>query len=480
MIIKSTDKIEKTGFDAIVIASDTENIGKIKERYSEVGEYIDTECFDGVKARRFSVTKVVEGKKKKYILISLCGCLTSEDILDIFGKAAKEFSSEKARKVLVDASLAESLKDDEKAVAGMKGLAHGSYSFNKFFTDKKAEEPEKIKIYSDGIIEDNIIEKANAINESIRLAKYMVDEPANIMTPEEIAKTAEKSLKGTDVKVKIYEKEEIENLGMTLFMNVAKGSKHKPRLIVMKYFGNKDSKEITALIGKGLAYDTGGYSIKTNKGMKDMKCDMGGAASVIGAMNLIAYEKPAVNVIGVVATCENRISGNSYLPGDILTSMNGKTVEIENTDAEGRLTLADAMTYAIRKEGATKVVDICTLTGACVAALGEEYAGVVTKCDELWAKTEEVSKKSLDPCWRLPLNKRIEDFNRSKVADLKNSGGQPGCETAAAFVGEFSEGLPWIHFDIAGTAMVEKEKDYLRAGATGFGVHLLSELVKVL
>ena len=480
MKINSIDKIAKQNADTVVISADRKKIEGIKENYPEIAAYIGSEYFDGSNSRRFSLPMVIDGKKVKYILMAIREKASEEDVLNEFGKTAKEFSSDKAEKVFVDISLSTFAECDEKVLAALKGLAHGSYSFNKFFTEKSAEEPEVIEVYSNGKVDEAMFKKADAVNRSIRLAKAMVDEPANIMIPAEIAKEAEESLKGTDVEVKIFEKEEISNLGMNLFLNVAKGAEHKPRLIVMKYMGNPESEEITALIGKGLAYDTGGYSLKGSKYMKDMKSDMGGAAAVIGAMNLIAEEKPKVNVVGVVATCENRISGGAYLPGDILVSMNGKTVEIDNTDAEGRLTLADAMTYAIRNEGATKVVDICTLTGACVAALGEEYAGVVTKEDELWKKAEEASLKSLDPCWRLPLNKRIIDRNKSKVADLKNSGGQPGCETAAAFVGEFAEDLPWIHFDIAGTAMIERKKDYVRAGATGFGVHLLSELVKVL
>ncbi|MBC2578217.1 leucyl aminopeptidase [Peptostreptococcus russellii] len=480
MKIVSIDKIKKTGVDTIVIVSDRGKIEEIAKSYPEIKQYLGSDYFDGEKSKRFVLPSIIEGKKLKYILFAMDENVSEEEILEEFGKTAKEFSSDKAKNVFVDLSLFSSIHTREKVIAALKGLAHGSYSFNKFLTEKSAIEADLIEVYSAGVIKEEVFDYAEEINRSIRLAKEMVDEPANIMTPKEIANIAQESLKNTELEVKIYDEKEIEKLGMNLFMSVAKGSKEEAKLIVMKYMGNSKSREVTALIGKGIAYDTGGYSLKSTKHMKDMKSDMGGAAAVIGAMNLIAAEKPKINVVGVVATCENRISDEAYLPGDIIVSMNGKTVEIENTDAEGRLTLADAMTYAIRNESATKLVDICTLTGACVAALGEEYAGVVTKEDELWEKLEEASLKSLDPCWRLPINKRIIEKNKSKVADLKNSAGQPGCETAAAFVGEFSENLPWIHIDIAGTAMVENKKEYLRAGATGFGVHLLSELVKVL
>ena len=480
MKIIQEKNILKENIDTAVIFAEKERFEEVAAKYDAVKEYVGSEYFDGDKAKKVSVPVLNGGKKIKYILSSVENDASVEDILDAFGKVAKEFSSDKAKKVFVDISSTSIADSEDKVIAALKGLYHGSYSFNKFFTEKSVEEPDEILFYSDGKVSEEVLNHAEAINESILLAKRLVDEPANIMTPKAIAKAAEESLKDSVVETVVYRPEEIENLGMTLFLSVAKGAEHEPRLIVMKYMGDPDSKEITGLIGKGLAYDTGGYSLKPTNYMASMKSDMGGAAAVIGAMNLIAYEKPKKNIIGVVATCENRISGGAYLPGDIIKSMNGKTVEIGNTDAEGRLTLADAMTYAIRKEGATKVVDICTLTGACVAALGEEYAGVVTKEDELWDKASKAAQSSLDACWRLPINKRIIDANKSKVADLTNIGGQPGCETAGAFVGEFSEGLPWIHFDIAGTALVEKEKEYLRPGATGFGVHLLSELAKEL
>lgn len=480
MEIKVVSSALKEDFATVAIFVDKENISNLESKYSELKGYVGSEYFNGDKAKRFSLPTVVEGKKLKYILVALDKEATSEDILGEFGKTAKEFSSDKSEKVLVDISESSITECEEKTLAALKGLAHGSYSFNKFFSEKSSEEPKEIQILAGDRLSEEAVEHANAVNKSILLAKTLVDEPANIMTPKALAKAAEESLKDSVVETTVYGPEEIENLGMTLFLNVAKGSENEPRLIVMKYMGDPESKEIVGLIGKGLTYDTGGYSLKPTNYMDTMKSDMGGSAAVIGAMNLIAYEKPKKNIIGVVATCENRISGGAYLPGDILKSMNGKTVEIGNTDAEGRLTLADAMTYAIRNEGATKVVDICTLTGACVAALGEEYAGVVTKEDCLWEKASKASEKSLDACWRLPINKRIIEANKSKVADLTNIGGQPGCETAGAFLGEFSEDLPWIHFDIAGTALVQKEKDYLRPGATGFGVHLLSELAKEL
>lgn len=479
MYIIATDKIEKN-LNTIVIAVDINRIKEVKKNYPEIANYIDSECFDTNEKSRVSIPIIVNGKKVNYKLITLKDEISKDELLDEFGKVAKEFTLDKVKSVFIDLSLSNFIYDTEKVLAALKGIAHGSYCFNKFLAEKKSIEPESVAVYSCGKIDGEIFTRVNNINRSIKLAKEMVDEPANIMTPEKIAKVAEESLKETNVEVKIFEKKEIEEIGMELFLNVAKGAENEPKLIVMRYMGNPESSEIIALVGKGLAYDTGGYSIKGTKYMKDMKSDMGGAAAVIGAMNLIASEDKNINVVGIVATCENRISGGSYLPGDILKSMNGKTVEIEDTDAEGRLTLADAITYAIRNENASKIVDICTLTGACVVALGEEYAGVVTKEDALWEKVEVASLKSLDPCWRLPLNKNMVEKTKGKVADLKNVGGQPGCETAAAFVGEFTENLPWVHIDIAGTAMIENEKEYLREGATGFGVHLLGELVNIL
>ena len=208
--------------------------------------------------------------------------------------------------------------------------------------------------------------------------------------------------------------------------------------------------------------------------MITMKSDMAGSAAVIGAMKSIAEAKLKVNVVGIIAACENMISGEAYLPGDLIPSMSGKFIEIVNTDAEGRLTLADAVTYAIKNEQATKIVDIATLTGAVIVALGLDYSGVVCNDEHMFSIVEKASKISNEKIWRLPFDESIKEKNKSDIADLKNSGGRyAGSSTAGAFIGEFVEEIPWIHIDIAGTSFAEKDQAYCRKGATGYGVELL-------
>jgi leucyl aminopeptidase len=260
---------------------------------------------------------------------------------------------------------------------------------------------------------------------------------------------------------------------------VGRGSKTEPKLIIMRYNGNPEKKnQLTALIGKGLTFDTGGYSLKTSAGMLNMKCDMGGAAAVIGAFSAITTLKLKVNVVGIIAAAENMVSSTAYRPGDIITSMSGKTIEVVNTDAEGRLTLIDAVHYALEKEKADRILDIATLTGAAVAALGRDYSAVLSNDDAWVSKLEEASAFCGEKFWRMPLHEPYKDLIKSEVADLKNSGGPlAGCITAALFIREFVQDKPWIHIDIAGGAMRDKVKGIDSYGATGVGVRLITSLL---
>ena len=269
---------------------------------------------------------------------------------------------------------------------------------------------------------------------------------------------------------------------MHAFLEVARGSENPPRLIVMKYNGDSENKEdIIGLVGKGLTYDSGGLSIKSTAGMVTMKSDMGGAAAVIGAMSAITKLKAKANVVAVVATCENMISGKCYRPGDIINSMGGKTIEVLNTDAEGRLTLIDAVNYIIEKEHATKVVDIATLTGAVISALGITATGVVANNDFFYNRLEQASKICDEKVWRLPAFDEYKELIKSDIADLKNIGGpKAGTITAGLFIGEFVGEKPWLHLDIAGTSWSEKDSSYESKGGTGCGARLLYHLIKQL
>ncbi len=314
---------------------------------------------------------------------------------------------------------------------------------------------------------------------STLLARDLVNEPANVIYPETLAEKAVEIGKETGIEVTVMKEKEIENLGMEAYLSVARAAEKRPRLIVMRYNGAPKSEERFAFVGKGLTYDTGGLSLKPTTGMVEMKMDMGGSAAVIGAIRAIALQKLPVNVVAVVAAAENSIGGNAYRPGDIIGSMAGKTIEVLNTDAEGRLTLVDAVTYAIKKEKATMVVDVATLTGAALVALGTSTAAVVTNQDALYNKLAKAGDAAGEQVWKLPYFPEYRKMIESDIADVKNIGGKyAGTITAGCFIGEFVENLPWLHIDIAGTAWSESATDTLPKGATGFGVRLLYHFVK--
>ncbi|HNX37322.1 MAG TPA: leucyl aminopeptidase [Candidatus Cloacimonadota bacterium] len=316
--------------------------------------------------------------------------------------------------------------------------------------------------------------------ESTIVARDLVNEPANVIYPESLADAAKKAALQYGFSIDIHSVDKLRRIKMDAFLAVARGSKHEPKLIIMRYHGNTDhNSETIGLIGKGLTYDSGGYCIKTPQGMVNMKSDMGGAAAVIGTMAAVASLKLRVNVVAVVAACENMISGDAYRPGDIVRTMNGKTIEVINTDAEGRLTLVDAIHYAIDRENVDRVVDIATLTGAAVAALGNQFSAVLTN-DEAWlAQLKAAAEFTGENIWQMPAHDDYKDMLKSEIADLKNVGGPlAGCITAGLFIREFVGDKPWIHIDIAGTAGKDKETGIYSYGATGVGVRLLTSLLK--
>ncbi len=295
-----------------------------------------------------------------------------------------------------------------------------------------------------------------------------------------MADRVEELAKEKGFEVEIFDEEQIQALGMKAFYEVGKGSERKPRLIVMRHMGDSESKEIFGLVGKGLTFDTGGYSLKPTASMDTMKSDMAGAAAVIGTMCAIAQNNIKANVVAVVAACENAISGISYKPGDIIGSMAGKTIEVLNTDAEGRLTLVDAVTYIIQKENATRIVDVATLTGAALVALGTTTTAVISNNDEFYDELVGEAAKTGEKFWRLPDYDDYKKLIKSEIADLKNLGGRnAGTITAGLFIGEFIEGKPWLHLDIAGTSWAEGSlNEYAGKGATGVPVMTLYSMIE--
>ncbi|HWI09693.1 MAG TPA: leucyl aminopeptidase [Burkholderiaceae bacterium] len=318
--------------------------------------------------------------------------------------------------------------------------------------------------------------RGHAIAAGVNLAREWANRPANHCTPSDLAEQAKKLGKEFALKVEVLDRKACEKLGMGSFLAVAQGSTEPLRFIVARYDGAAKSKVPQApvvLVGKGITFDTGGISLKPGPEMDEMKFDMGGAASVLGTLRAVAELKPKLNLVCIIPACENMPGGNAVKPGDVVKSMSGQTIEILNTDAEGRLILCDALTYAERFKPAV-VVDIATLTGACVIALGHHHSGLFTADDKVAEQMLAASSKGLDPCWRMPLDEEYDAGLKSNFADMANIGGRPGgAITAAMFLRRFTAKYPWAHLDIAGTAW----KSGAAKGATGRPVALLTHFV---
>lgn len=325
-----------------------------------------------------------------------------------------------------------------------------------------------------------LLTESTYLTEGISFARNLVNAPANILTPDAMACRVEEFFQGTGVEVLILKEDEIRDLGMEAFLTVGLSGSHMPRLIVLRYQGSPEDEDITAFVGKGVTCDTGGYCLKPASSLPGVKGDNGGAAAVCGALYSVARNRLKKNVTVIIPACENRISRESFIPGDVIYSMAGKSIEIGNTDAEGRLILADAVTYAIQKEKAARIVDIATLTGAVVAMFGFTVAGALASDNDFYQEFEAASRQSGEQYYRLPILEEYKDMIKSDLADIKNTS-KDGCGTITAglFIEAFTEGLPWIHLDIAGTAWVDSPRyAYQSKGATGAGASTLYYLMK--
>ena len=368
----------------------------------------------------------------------------------------------------------------------MLGFSLASYSFTKYFSKKeknnknKNNKKLKVKFYSSQHtrLTKNYM-NIKAINDGVTLTRNLVTEPPNVMTPPEIAKNA-KALSEYGVEVKILGEKEMKKLGMGSLIGVGQGSIHESQLVIMKWLGgrNKKKKPI-AFVGKGVSFDTGGVSLKPPNGMEEMKYDMGGSGVVIGLMKALALRKAKANVIGVVGLVENHIGSKAQRPSDVVKSYSGQTIEVINTDAEGRLVLADALWYTQEQYKPELMVDLATLTGAIIVALGDEYAGLFSNSDKVSKQLSDAGEIEGEKLWRLPLNDRYDKMLNSPIADMQNitNGRGPGSITAAQFLQRFVNKVPWAHLDIAGTTWTKQPLPTSPKGATAFGVKLLNRFV---
>lgn len=453
------------------------------ESADELYKYLkDIELFTGKLGEVYSN---ISHSDEKFILLGLGkpDKLTCDSLRKAFFNAGKELMKFKVKDVHLQIPEFEGIDYSDAVSAIAEGLVQSKYSFEKYLSEKKTVSSIE-DIYLEVLEErekesKDAIEEIEILMEGVFLARDLVNEPAMHMTPSKLANSAKIELEELGVDVKVYGRDEIENLGMEAFLAVSRGSSNEPKLIVMNYNGDPNSDSKLALVGKGLTYDSGGYSIKPSDGMVTMHSDMAGSAAVIGALKAIATAKLKKNIIGVVAACENMISGVSYKPGDIIGSMSGKTIEVLNTDAEGRLTLADALWYSVDVAKADQVIDIATLTGACVVALGDVNTGAITNDDSLMDALKDAAKDAGEPVWELPTNDEYKELIKGDFADIKNVGGRgAGAITAGLFLKEFVDETPWVHLDIAGTSYLSSSRGYLPKGATGVPVKTLYYLAK--
>ena len=327
---------------------------------------------------------------------------------------------------------------------------------------------------------EQALSKGQALAEATNFARSLVNEPPAVLTPTELAQRASAMAQEVGIECEIFDKARISELGMGGLLGVAQGSAEPPRFIILRYRGAPESDRAMALVGKGITFDTGGISLKPADHMDEMKGDMGGAAAVIGAMQAIARLKPHLNVTALVPTCENMPSGTAYRPGDILRIMNGKTIEIVNTDAEGRLVLADALSYAT-KEGLSPIIDLATLTGGVVVALGTTMTGLFCNDEQLTSEIINAGRAAGEKYWPMPLDNEYNEYIKSDIADIKQTGGRAASSvTAAKILEHFVGDAQWAHLDIAGTSYVDSQKPYQEKGGTGTGVRTLAELALLL
>ena len=465
---------------------------------------IEAGRFKGKKDQVLSLPAPAEGHYDRIVLIGL-GKPAELDALRLQAAGGQIYAAlagdgVKAAAVAVDAFEGAALSPAEMAAEMAFGARLRAYRFDKYLTKEKDEDKpslEQLAFHSDNHGQaKKLFAPKEAVAAGVHFTRDLVSEPANVIYPELLAAEAEE-LRALDVEVDVLGEREMKKLGMGALLGVGQGSDRESQLVVMQWWGagkpeaeekGKKAKRVKlvspetpaplAFIGKGVTFDTGGISIKPSAGMEDMKWDMAGSAAVIGLMKALAGRKAKANVVGVVGLVENMPSGTAQRPGDIVTSMSGQTIEVLNTDAEGRLVLADAIWYTKDRFKPKLIVDLATLTGAIIIALGHEMAGLFSNDDDLAAKLAAAGAAVGERLWRMPLGEEYDKLIKSDAADMKNIGNRgAGSITAAQFLQRFVDGTPWAHLDIAGVAWGKKDTGTVPKGGTGFGVRLLDRFV---
>ncbi len=469
--------VKKNSGNLVLFVDDTFSLNGIK-KYISVKEYAYISDLLKLTDKNKKIISYDISSSKKIILVSVKNNITSTETEGLGAKFYDNFNNSKLSSFII---ISDTIKCSLKNFAGffLHGLKLKSYTFEKY---KSKKNKKNISITITGknkpTLNDQI--KFKAIENGTFFARDLVSEPGNILHPDEYVKRL-KLLKKNGLKITIYDEKKLKNLGMNTLLGVGQGSIRGSYLVTMEWKGLKNNSKPLAFVGKGVCFDTGGISLKPAKFMEDMTYDMAGSATVVGLMKSLALRKAKVNAIGVVGLVENMPGGNAQRPGDIVKSYSGKTVEILNTDAEGRLVLADALTYTEEKFKPKFIIDLATLTGAIIVSLGSEYAGLFSNDDKLSNQLIDVGEKTEEKVWRMPLNKNYDKLIDSKNADMQNINyvGGAGSTTAAQFLQRFIiNKTPWAHLDIAGMAFSKYGGALNSGGATGYGVRLLNKLVE--
>ena len=465
-VLKDLDKMSNGFVDDVI---------KSEEFKGEAGEtaYIYFEPKGKVKANRLLLVGV--GDKSDY---------ATPDVAVFSGTAARQLNKRSVKSFAL-MPRADGNASDAAAVA-IQGVITSGYSIDKYKTKEKSSKSiDRVAVFVDGAKAKEVkdgLKRGEAIGEAMNFARDLANEPPNILHPTEMANRAKKMAKDYGLKYEVLDEAKMKKMGMNSLLSVSLGSEQPAKLIILKYEPKKSTGkkgELLALVGKGITFDTGGISIKPAENMGAMKYDMSGGATVLGAMQAIGALQPSVPVLGIVGAVENMPDGKASRPSDVVTAMNGKTVEILNTDAEGRLVLADAVAYA-EKQGATKIVDMATLTGAVIIALGDLNTGIMGNDQDFVNEIIECGKETGENFWQLPVGKEYSKGIKSDIADVKNIGPsrKAGTIMAGVFIQEFIKDAKWAHLDIAGTAWADDQKPNQSKGPTGVAIRTLLRLVE--
>lgn len=493
-IAKQLTTLEQVATDVLIVG-----VQKHREQMSNwsalpaaFGEHINDWLHSGeISSEAKVITKLpIAGKAVKQILFVGLGegkKLTAEVLRNAFGLVGKQLKASKktAYTIWLESFVTEQVTEEEAAFLAGEGIGLGFYKIKHYKTtsnepDTYLEEVQFVASSAAEAVAANY-EIGHIYAEATNEARTLVNTPPNLLTATDLANYAEELGKQYGFEVEILNKAQMEELGMGAILSVNKGSVQEPRMITLKYKATEQWEDVVSFVGKGVTYDTGGYSLKPRDGMIGMKGDMGGAAAVLGAMKIIGETRPNKNVMAVIGSTDNMISGEALKPDDVITTLSGKTVEVFNTDAEGRLVLADAVTYA-KQQGASYLIDVATLTGGVIVALGNDKTGALTNNEPFFESFMEATVDTNEFVWRLPLTENDKKrIRNSEFADLNNSPGRDGHMIfGGGFIGEFAEETPWIHLDIAGTSDASAAYDLGPKGGTGVMVRTLASFIEQL